>query len=198
MSILQPSDSVEHILDLALWKRLNGRPQFIFAVPFILLLSLFSCHLYLCFCFSDLRSPNIFNLYWYGRISMTLIIFVAHLWNFYSSVTSFWKWCDPNWIGHLILFYVLSSPLKYILNLVFLLSLVARKRCIQLGRDCLFWMGRFIFPWKDFGHVTWNQVEDSASSLQVLYQLWKYKFLLNNVLFIMHSAINRVKSLKIA
>lgn len=128
MSILQLSDSIEYILDLTLWKRLNA----IFAVPFIILSSLFSC-LYLCFCFCDLRSPNIFNLYWYGRISMTLIIFIAHLWNFYNSATSFWKWCDPNWIGHLILFYVLSSPLKYILNLVFLRSLVARKRCIQLA-----------------------------------------------------------------
>jgi len=46
-------------------------------------------------------------------------------------------------------------------------------------RQYLFWMGRFIFPCKDFGYVTWNQVEDSASSLQLLYQMWKYKFLLN-------------------
>lgn len=134
MSILEPSDSVECILDLALWKRLNGRPWFIFDVPFILLLSLFSCHLY--FCFSDLRSPNIFSLYWYKRISMTLIIFIARLLNFYNSVMSFCKWCDPNWIGHLILFCVLSPTLKYILNLVFL-SLVARKRCIQLNRDSI-------------------------------------------------------------
>ena len=190
---MQPSDGVECILELMLWKRLNGRPRFICAVPFIVLSSLFSCHLYIsfAFCFSDLRSPNIFNLYWYGRISMTSIVFVAHLWNLYNSATPFWKWCDTNWIGHLILFYVLSSPLKYIFNLVFLLSLVARKRCVQLDRDsiCFEWADLFFLA-KTLGmslEIKWKTVLvacnyctkcESTSSFWIMYYLSCIKLLI--------------------
>lgn len=84
------------------------------------------------------------------------------------------------WIGHLIFFCVFSSHVKYILNLEFLLWLVSIGVAFCWA-EYLFRMGRFIFPCKDFGHVTCDQVEGSAGSLQALYQMWKYKLLLNNV-----------------
>lgn len=189
VSILQTSGGTERVLDLTLWKRLNCRPWFIFAVPFIIL-SLFLCHLYLCFCFSHLSSPNVFNLYWYGRICVTFIIFIAHLWIFYNSATSLWKWCDPNWMGHLTL-CVLSSPLKYILNLMFLLSLMARKRFIQLGRDsiCFEWADLFFLA-KTLGMsltIKWKAVpvackhctkRGSTSSFWIMHYLLCIKLLI--------------------
>lgn len=185
VSSLQTSGSIERVLDLTLWKRLNCRPWLIFAVPFIML-SLFSCHLYLCFCFSHLSSPNVFSLYWYGRLCVTLIIFIANLWIFYNSATSLWKWCDLNWMGHLtLLCALLPFEAHFELNVSSFFD--GKKKIHSAGqRQYLFWTGRFIFPCKDFGHVTYNQVEGSASSMQVLYQMWKYKLLLNNALFIMH------------
>lgn len=84
-----------------------------------------------------------------------------------------------------------SSPLKYILNLVFLLSLVARKRCIQLGRDSIcFERADLFFLAKTLGmslEIKWKTVPvackyctkcESTSSFWIMYYLSYIKLLI--------------------